>query len=202
MGSGFNIAMRDLEIRGAGNLVGAQQHGFIAAVGFDLYCRLLDEAMRELKGETVLDAPEPDIKIAVSAYIPDDYVPDPDQKMEFYQRLADAGRIVDLLEIREEMEDRFGRLPPPTRSLMHIMEIKVMARQLGVESVQLDKSRFRLAFTPDRQVSPVDIQRMVEKCSTQLDFDLGEKLHIEVQVHGRDELERLEKARDTLEELL
>ena len=202
LGSGFNIAMRDLEIRGAGNLVGAQQHGFIAAVGFDLYCRLLDEAMRELKGETVLDAPEPDIKIAVSAYIPDDYVPDPDQKMEFYQRLADAGRIVDLLEIREEMEDRFGRLPPPTRSLMHIMEIKVMARQLGVESVQLDKSRFRLAFPPDRQVSPVDIQRMVEKCSTQLDFDLGEKLHIEVQVQGRDELERLEKARDTLEELL
>ena len=94
------------------------------------------------------------------------------------------------------------RLPPPTRSLMHIMEIKVMARQLGVESVQLDKSRFRLAFPPDRQVSPVDIQRMVEKCSTQLDFDLGEKLHIEVQVQGRDELERLEKARDTLEELL
>ncbi|HIL08951.1 MAG TPA: transcription-repair coupling factor, partial [Candidatus Latescibacteria bacterium] len=88
LGSGFNIAMRDLEIRGAGNLVGAQQHGFIAAVGFDLYCRLLDEAMRDIKGETVPDSPEPDIKIAVSAYIPDDYVPDPDQKMEFYQRLA------------------------------------------------------------------------------------------------------------------
>ncbi len=82
LGSGFNIAMRDLEIRGAGNLVGAQQHGFIAAVGFDLYCRLLDEAMRDIKGETVPDSPEPDIKIAVSAYIPDDYVPDPDQKMD------------------------------------------------------------------------------------------------------------------------
>ena len=202
LGSGFNIAMRDLEIRGAGNLVGAQQHGFIAAVGFDLYCRLLDEAMRELKGETVPDRTEPDIKIAVSAYIPDDYVPDPDQKMEFYQRLADAVRIVDLLEIREEMKDRFGRLPTPARSLMHIMEIKVMARQLGTESVQLDKGRFRLAFPAERQVSPVDIQRMVEKCTTQLDFDLGEKLHIEVQVKGRDELERLEKARDTLEELL
>ncbi|MEE3259554.1 MAG: transcription-repair coupling factor [Candidatus Latescibacterota bacterium] len=202
LGSGFNIAMRDLEIRGAGNLVGAQQHGFIAAVGFDLYCRLLDEAMRELKGETVPDSPEPDIKIAVSAYIPDDYVPNPDQKMEFYQRLANAGRIIDLLELREEMEDRFGRLPQSARSLMHLMEIKVMVRQLGVESVQLDKSRFRLAFPPERQVSPVDIQRMVEKCSTQLDFDLGERLSIEVQVQGRDEFERLEKARDTLEEIL
>jgi len=202
LGSGFNIAMRDLEIRGAGNLVGAQQHGFITAVGFDLYCRLLDEAMRDIKGETVLDSPEPDIKIAVSAYIPDDYVPDPDLKMEFYQRLAEAGRIVDLLEIHEEMKDRFGRLPQPARSLMHIMEIKVMARQLGVESAQLEKSRFRLAFPAERQVSPVDIQRMVEKCSTQLDFDLGEQLCIEIQVQGRDELERLEKARDTLEEIL
>ena len=202
LGSGFNIAMRDLEIRGAGNLVGAQQHGFIAAVGFDLYCRLLDEAMRDIKGETVPDSPEPDIKIAVSAYIPDDYVPDPDLKMEFYQRLAEAGRIIDLLEIHEEMKDRFGRLPLPARSLMHIMEIKVMARQLGVESAQLEKSRFRLAFPAERQVSPVDIQRMVEKCSTQLDFDLGEQLSIEIQVQGRDELERLEKARDTLEEIL
>ena len=86
--------------------------------------------------------------------------------------------------------------------LMHIMEIKVMARQLGVESAQLEKSRFRLAFPAERQVSPVDIQRMVEKCSTQLDFDLGEQLGIEIQVQGRDELERLEKARDTLEEIL
>ena len=202
LGSGFNIAMRDLEIRGAGNLVGAQQHGFIAAVGFDLYCRLLDEAMREIKGEYSPDNPEPEIKIAVSAYIPDEYLRDPDQKMEFYQRLADAGRIVDLLDIREEMQDRFGRLPQPARSLMHIMEIKIMARQLGLESVQLEQSRLRFAFPPDRPISPADIQKMVEQCSIQLDFDLGEQLKIEVRVPGRDEIERLEKARNTLEEIL
>ena len=202
LGSGFNIAMRDLEIRGAGNLVGAQQHGFIAAVGFDLYCRLLDEAMREIKGEYSLDSPEPEIKIAVSAYIPDEYLHDPDQKMEFYQRLADAGRIVELLDIREEMQDRFGRLPQPARSLMHIMEIKIMARQLGLASVQLEQSRLRLAFPSDRPVSPADIQKMVEQCSAQLDFDLGEQLKIEVRVPGRDEIERLEKARNTLEEIL
>ena len=202
LGSGFNIAMRDLEIRGAGNLVGAQQHGFIAAIGFDLYCRLLDEAMREIKGEYSPDNPEPEIKIAVSAYIPDEYLRDPDQKMEFYQRLADAGRIVDLLDIREEMQDRFGRLPQPARSLMHIMEIKIMARQLGLESVQLEQSRLRFAFPPDRPISPADIQKMVEQCSIQLDFDLGEQLKIEVRVPGRDEIERLEKARNTLEEIL
>ncbi len=202
LGSGFNIAMRDLEIRGAGNLVGAQQHGFIAAVGFDLYCRLLDEAMREIKGDYSPDNPEPEIKIAVSAYIPDEYLHDPDQKMEFYQRLADAGRIVELLDIREEMQDRFGRLPQPARSLMHVMEIKIMARQLGLESVQLEQSRFRLAFPSDRPIAPADIQKMVEQCSAQLEFDLGEQLKIEVQVPGRDEIERLEKARNTLEEIL
>ena len=202
LGSGFNISMRDLEIRGAGNLVGAQQHGFITAVGFDLYCRLLDEAIRELKGEAVADSPEPEIQITISAYIPDEYLPDPDHKMEFYQRLADAARIVDLLDIREEMVDRFGRLPQPARSLMHIMEIKIMARQLGLENVQLEKNHLRLSFPENRQISPVDIQRMVEKCSTQLNFDLDAQLKIAIQMQGRDEIERLEKTRDILEEIL
>ncbi len=202
LGSGFNISMRDMEIRGAGNLVGAQQHGFIAAVGFDLYCRLLDEAMRELKGESAPDNPEPDVKIAVSAYIPDEYVPNADQKMEFYQRLADAPRVVELLAIREEMEDRFGRLPDPTKSLMYIMEVKIMARQMGLEAVHLEKNRFVMAFPQEREVMPNDIQKLVEKCSSPLDFDLGERLQIILQVQGRDEIERLERARDALEEMV
>ena len=130
LGSGFNIAMRDMEIRGAGNIIGAQQHGFIAAVGFDLYCRLLDEAVRELKGEVPDTVVEPDIKISVTAYIPDEYVPDTDLKMEFYQRLAEARRIVDLLSIVEEMQDRLGRMPYQAQALLNIMEIKIMAGQL------------------------------------------------------------------------
>ena len=85
---------------------------------------------------------------------------------------------------------------------MHIMEIKIMARQLGLASVQLEQSRLRLAFPSDKPVSPADIQKMVEQCSAQLDFDLGEQLKIEAWVQGRDEIERLEKARDTLEEIL
>ena len=202
LGSGFNIAMRDMEIRGAGNLLGAQQHGFITAVGFDLYTRLLDEAVRELKGERVEQQLEPDIKIAVTAYIPEDYVPDGDLKMEFYQRLADAQRVVDLLAIKEEMEDRFGRAPWQAKSLMHIMEIKVIARQLGLASVQLEKSRFSLHFPESLQVSPADIQRLVEKSSSQLEFNVGAHLSIETFLRATDEQERLEKARDLVEELL
>ena len=202
LGSGFNIAMRDMEIRGAGNLLGAQQHGFITAVGFDLYTRLLDEAVRELKGETVEKQIEPEIKIAVTAYIPEDYVPDGDLKMEFYQRLAEAQRVVDLLAIKEEMEDRFGRAPWQAKALLHIMEIKVMAKQLGLESVQLEKSRFSLHFPESVQVSPADIQRLVEKSSSQLEFNVGERLSIETFLRASDEQERLEKARNLVEELL
>ncbi|MFH1571550.1 MAG: TRCF domain-containing protein, partial [Gemmatimonadota bacterium] len=202
LGSGFNIAMRDMEIRGAGNLLGAQQHGHIAAVGFDLYCRLLDEAVRELKGEAVEAAVEPDIKIGATAYIPDDYVPDTDQKMEFYQRLAEARRTVDLLSIREEMQDRFGRLPWQARSLMHIMEIKVMARQLGLAAAQLEKSRFRLVYPEEMELAPADIARMVSKSSAKLEFSVGERLTIETFIPATDEQERLEKARDIVRDLL
>ena len=122
--------------------------------------------------------------------------------MDFYQRLADAARIVDLLDIREEMVDRFGRRPHPARSLMHSMEIQLMAKQLGLENVQLEKNHLRLSFPENRQISPVDIQRMVEKCSTQLNFDLDAQLKIAIQMQGRDEIERLEKTRDILEEIL
>ncbi|MBT5055051.1 MAG: transcription-repair coupling factor [Gemmatimonadetes bacterium] len=202
LGSGFNIAMRDMEIRGAGNLLGAQQHGFITAVGFDLYTRLLDEAVRELKGEHIEQQVEPEIKIAVTAYLPDDYIPDADLKMSLYQRLAGGARIVDLLLIKEEMEDRFGRMPWQAKALFHIMEIKVMARQLGVAAIHLEKTRFRMAFPDDMQMTPGDIQRFVEKTSTQLNFNVGDRLEIETSVRATDEIERLEKARDLLEELL
>ena len=202
LGSGFNIAMRDMEIRGAGNLLGAQQHGFITAVGFDLYCRLLDEAMRELKGETVGESFDPDIKISISAFIPDDFVPDNNQKMSFYQRLADAQRIVDLFAIQEELVDRFGRLPLQAQALMFLMEIKIMARQLGLAAVHLEKSRLSLVFPEEREISPADVQRLVEKSSCQLEFTLDQRLSIGVNVHGRDEQERLERSRDVLQEIL
>ena len=202
LGSGFNIAMRDMEIRGAGNIIGAQQHGFIAAVGFDLYCRLLDEAVRELKGEVADTGIEPDIKISVTAYIPDDYVPDTDLKMEFYQRLADAQRIVDLLSIVEEMQDRFGRMPYQAQSLLNIMEIKIMASQLGLAGVQLEKSRLRLIFPDELSPSPTDIQRLVHKSSVDLEFDVGERLTVETFIRASDEQERLAVAKDIIQELV
>ena len=202
LGSGFNIAMRDMEIRGAGNLVGAQQHGFISAIGFDLYCRLLDEAMRELKDGQSKSFPEPDINIVISAYIPDEYVPDADNKMEFYQRMADAQLIVDLFAIREEMKDRFGRIPNPVKSLIHLMEIRIMARQLGLESLQLDNGRLTFAFCKERIIESQDVQRLVEKSPIKLEFELTEKLRVQTNLVGNDAIDRIEKTRDLLEAIL
>ena len=202
LGSGFNIAMRDMEIRGAGNLLGSQQHGFIHAVGFDLYCRLLDEAVRELKGEELESLVEPDIQIAATGYIPEDYIPDADLKMNFYQRLADTRRIVDLLAIQEELQDRFGRLPWQARALMNIMEIRILSRQLRLASVQLERSRFRMIFPEELQITPAEIKCMVEKSSVDLEFDVAKGLSIETFLRADDEQERLEKAKTVLQELV
>jgi len=202
LGSGFNIAMRDMEIRGAGNLIGAQQHGFISAIGFDLYCRLLDEAMRELKDGQNNDYPEPDINIMVSAYIPDEYIPDADHKMEFYQRLADAQLVVEIFAIQEEMQDRFGRMPNPAISLIHVMEIRIIARQLGLDSLQLDKGRLSFSFCKERRLESKDIQSFVEKSPIELEFELTEKLCVRTQFLGNDELDRIGKTRDLLEAIV
>ena len=135
LGSGFKIAMRDLEIRGAGNLLGPEQHGFIASVGFELYCRLLEESIHELKGETKQEPPEPVIDLDIDAYLPDSYVTDAAQKVELYKRIAAIGSEEEASGVLEEIEDRFGEAPVPTYNLLAIARIRVVARQVGIGSL-------------------------------------------------------------------
>ena len=135
LGSGFKIAMRDLEIRGAGNLLGPEQHGFIASVGFELYCRLLEEAIRELKGEVQQQPPEPVIDLDVDAYLPDTYVNDVTQKVELYKRIAAITTHDEVGDLLEEIEDRFGEAPLPTYNILTIAGIKTLAKQAGVGSI-------------------------------------------------------------------
>ena len=135
LGSGFKIAMRDLEIRGAGNLLGPEQHGFIASVGFELYCRLLEEAIRELKGEVQQQPPEPVIDLDIDAYLPNTYVSDVTQKVELYKRIATVATLDEADDLLEEIEDRFGEAPPPTHNIVAIAGIKAMAKQAGIGSI-------------------------------------------------------------------
>jgi len=135
-GSGFKIAMRDLEIRGAGNILGPQQHGHIASVGYDMYCRLLDQAVKELKGITKQEKQqEISIDINVDAYIGDDYIESEILKIEMYKKIASIENDDDVMEIRDELIDRFGDIPPPVDNLIKIAGIKALAADIGLSSV-------------------------------------------------------------------
>jgi transcription-repair coupling factor (superfamily II helicase) len=138
LGAGFRIAMKDLEIRGAGNLLGAEQSGNLNAVGFDLYTRLLEDAVRELRGERATSAPRPaavTLELAVDAYIPDDYINDRVLKMNFYQRLANLQRPEHVESMVAELADRFGALPGPVANLLALVRLKTAAALLGYESL-------------------------------------------------------------------
>ncbi len=154
LGSGFKLAMRDLEIRGAGNLLGAQQHGHIAAVGYDLYAKLLAEAVRELGGEPAAASVEPVISVAEEGFVPEDYVPEVNQRLAFYKRLAGATDDAEVEDIRAELIDRFGALPEPARRLLDIVRIRVAARALHVEKIEAGEGRALITFAATTRLDP------------------------------------------------
>jgi transcription-repair coupling factor (superfamily II helicase) len=162
LGSGFRLALRDLEIRGAGNLLGTQQHGHIAAVGFDLYSKLLAEAVRELTGDVPPEAPEPVVTVEVEALLPESYVPEVTQRLALYKRLAGVARVEEVAEIRSELRDRFGPLPPPVVHLLEVVEIRIAARALGIERLEAVGGKAVVTFAPSTPVSP---ERLVRAAS-------------------------------------
>ncbi|HHY40452.1 MAG TPA: transcription-repair coupling factor [Syntrophaceticus sp.] len=147
-GSGFKLALRDLEIRGAGNILGAEQHGHMAAVGFDLYNQLLQEAVKELKGEKVPEkkAAAPLFDLRVDSYLPDDYIRDGREKVEIYRRLALAESLEEVEELAAEVRDRFGRMPEQVVYLFDLALIRVRAAQLGIKDVQHNRNTMAIRF--------------------------------------------------------
>ena len=150
LGSGYRLAMRDLEIRGAGNLLGAQQSGHLLAVGFDLYCELLEEAARELKGILEPTPRQVEIDIKSDAYIPADYVEDEKQRVALYRRLNLVASEKELLELKEEMVDRFGRLPAPLLRLLDVLEVKAEAQDKGIKSIKERDGEIRIEWFSGR----------------------------------------------------
>jgi transcription-repair coupling factor (superfamily II helicase) len=147
LGSGFKIAMRDLEIRGAGNLLGQEQSGHVAAVGFELYVGMLDEAVRLLAGDSAEEAAEPvRLDLPVDAYVPGDYVPYEAAKIEVHRRVAGAREVAQLIVLREELEDRFGPVPEPLDNLIRLQDARIKLGRAGARSV--DFRQGRMAVTP------------------------------------------------------
>ena len=161
LGSGFKLALRDLEIRGAGNLLGAEQHGHIAAVGYDLYSKLLAEAVQELKGDRAGVAVEPVINVSVEGFLPEDYVPEVNQRLAFYKRLAGAAGEDELADLRAELADRFGALPEPAEQLIDVVRIRIAARALGIERIESGEGSAVITFAPSTRVEPATLITLI-----------------------------------------
>ncbi len=155
LGSGYRLAVRDMEIRGAGNLLGQEQHGFIAAVGLDLYSQLLQEEIARLKGEpppTITRFPSMDL--SVHAFLPADYLPSEELRILFYKKLVSAETSEALDSVQGELEDRFGPLPPEAETLMEISRLRMMARDLGISGVVQKPSTLDIQFLANTPVLP------------------------------------------------
>ncbi|WP_100332739.1 transcription-repair coupling factor [Bacillus xiapuensis] len=165
LGSGFKIAMRDLSIRGAGNLLGAQQHGFIDSVGFDLYSQMLKEAVEQRRGNVQKEKAAPfEVEVSIDAYIPDAYIKDSQQKIEMYKRFRSVETLEEVSELQEEMIDRFGEYPREVESLFKVAEMKVYATAVQLEKIKQDKDQVFILMTPEG-TQRMDGSKVFELCS-------------------------------------
>ena len=170
LGSSFQLAARDLEIRGAGNLLGAQQSGHIASIGFQLYCQMLEDAIRTTRGETVSVRIDPELRLEVQGHIPPTYVASEAQRLEMYQRLAATAEIAELQKITRELQDRFGALPEAVQRLLAVVELKIVARQLAVERIEQRRDKVTLVFHPQTPVQPDVLLQWLHTTTTAFQF--------------------------------
>lgn len=201
LGSGIKIAMRDLEIRGAGNILGPEQHGFISSVGFELYCKLLDEAIKKLKGEVSQKIPEPVLDLSVDAYIGDRYIADPKQKVEFYKKMAAVRTLEEAVELELEFEDRFGDLPDSVRNLLLVTQIKVLGRELGVASIFTEKGMYVIRMLPGIICDREKYNALVRSYRGKVGYMHTRNPQIKIKVRGLSHFEALTLLKQVLESM-
>lgn len=168
LGSGFKISMRDLEIRGAGNILGQEQHGHMAAVGYDLYCKMLNEAVKTLKGETTEVGFTTTVDIDADAYIPQTYILNELQKLDIYKRIASIEKAEECDDMREELLDRFGEIPKSAENLLRISLIRIQAHTLYISEVKAKNGELQFLMRPDAKVRIEGVTEMIQKYGKKL----------------------------------
>ncbi len=171
LGSGFKIAMRDLEIRGAGSLLGEMQHGHMDQVGYDTYCKLLDEVIKESKGIKVEEEQDITIDLNVSSYIPDSYINNNTQKIEVYQNIALCRNEEDIKNVTEDILDRFGKMPKEMFSLLGIARIKEKCKEIGITKITQKQEKVVFYFNPESFT--LDIADLIAKYNNRIKFSTG-----------------------------
>lgn len=178
LGAGFQIAMHDLKIRGGGAALGVSQSGHIAAVGYDMFLKLMEETVGRLKGEPVAEPLEPEINIPVSVYIPESYIPDIEQRMSAYRRLAKMTDLREVADFREELMDRYGDPPPEAVHLLLKIMLKILAARAGVRRLDLTWETMSLTFSGIHQKNPYGLLELVRSDPARYRFTPEQALHV------------------------
>ena len=202
LGVGFKVALKDMEIRGAGNLLGPEQHGHIVGLGFDLYLKLLEEAVTAVRGEVETLAPEPRLLTDWAAYLPDDHVPDEHEKLALYRRLAATTTVEGIDDLLAELRDRFGPPPAPAQALVELRRLRVLGRGTAgggsapVESLKVFQNVAEATLR--RPLKPNEIQAVVTGLDFQAEFFSGREFGLRVRGSG---IALLHRMRDLLQVL-
>lgn len=200
-GSGFKIAMRDLEIRGAGSLLGEIQHGHMEQVGYEMYCKLLDEVVKEMQGIEVKEEIDVQIDLNISSYIPDEYISDASQKIEIYQDIALCRNEEDIANIVDELIDRYGNIPAEVENLLDIVRVKEMCRQLNILRLTKKNGNFVFYFDESKfDFSVVD--KLLKEYGNLVSFSPGKEPYVTLRTKALKDVEQLEEIKKFLSVLL
>ena len=205
LGSGIRIAMRDLEIRGAGNVLGAEQHGHMEAVGYDLYCKLLNQAVRALKGRRTEEEDfNTTVECDIDAYIPSSYIKNEYQKLDIYKRISAIENEEESMDMQDELIDRFGDIPKPVENLLQVAQLKSMAHRAFVTEVDINRQEIRLLMFPRARLNTVQIPALVQEYGGNLRMAAGQTpgfIYQEPRKSGKDSRDMIKIAEELLEKL-
>ena len=199
LGAGFQIAMNDLKIRGGGAALGVEQSGRIAAVGYDMFLKLLEESVSRLKGEPVTEPLEPEINVPMSVHIPETYITEIDQRMTVYRRLARMSDLKEVADIKAELTDRYGPLPEPAQNLLIKIMLRIIAIKAGVKRLDLMDGRMVLAFSETHQKNPMGVLDLIDQSPERFQVSPEETLTVYMSVNGS--ARAMAEAKNTLMEI-
>lgn len=191
LGSGFKIAMRDLEIRGAGNIFGKEQHGHIAKVGYDMFVKLLDEAVQELQGKRIAAASEVKLEITLDAFISENYIPSSDERILMYTKISNITSREDIVEITHSLEDGFGAVPEEVVSLCKLAYLKNLASRFNVAKIRINANNFTVGFNKSEDIIPEALSSRLKEYGAVLAFDTLPKLNFPLQGRVSQRVDRL-----------
>ena len=200
LGAGFHLAMHDLRIRGGGNILGFSQTGHIAAIGYELYLKLVEQSIAQLKGEEWQEDIDPEINVNIAAYLPEFYISDTDVRLNLYRRLSGLKEEDDLQEIVLEIKDRFGPPADEVSNLLKVMAVRILMKKLGIIRLDAGQDEFTMTFSSQTKISPEKMIAHVEKQKKRFRFIGKDKL--KVRTHYQNPEESLTKVKEIMEEFV